>query len=103
MYMNILYICVFILTAQVHHGQILFFFSIVIIYIGWICERNISYKGVETSPYLFKTVSSTTIHNGQKNGKYLVVVSLSCYKWYQSQTPGGKYLVVVGLSCYKWY
>ena len=50
-------------------------------HIGWRGERNIAYKGVETSPYQtrFKTVRLMTIRNGLSR-QYLLAVGLGCYK-----------------------
>ena len=59
-------------------------------HIGWRGERSIAYKSVETSPYQtgFKTLRGSSEGNAQRR-QYLLAVSLSCYKWYQSQTPSG--------------
>ena len=58
-------------------------------HIGWKGEQNIFYKGVETStwPMHFKKLEGISKEKAQR-GQYLLVVGLSCYKWYQRQTPG---------------
>ena len=55
-------------------------------HIGWRGERNISYKGVETSleQTRFKTLRGSPGGKAQR-GQYLLAVDLDCYKWYQSQ------------------
>ena len=54
-------------------------------YLGWRGEQNILYKDVETSPKQsrFKTLMVSLEGKAQRR-QYLLVVSLSCYKWYQS-------------------
>ena len=55
-------------------------------HICWRGERNISYKGVETSPSLatrFKTLRGSPEGKAQR-GQYLLAVGMICCKWYQN-------------------
>ena len=52
-------------------------------HIDWIGERNIPYKGVETSPYQtrFKTLRRSLERKAQKE-QYLLAVGFGYYNWY---------------------
>ena len=52
-------------------------------HIGWRGERNITYEGVETSPYQtrFKTLREGLERKTQRE-QYMLELDLSYYKWY---------------------
>ena len=68
-------------------------------HIGTRGEQNIPFKDVETSLQYtrFKNLERKSKGKTQK-GQYLLAVSLSYYKWYQSQTLDGVPMKTLGTS-----